>query len=967
MFQIIIMVAVSTVVPAEYRTQESTEEDDHEEEEKTAVDYRKYFGGFGDVIGRTARDQPFDRPSGFNHPSGLMDFFPDGPVGLYGMPGGTFRDGLSTSPTAGVSSDLGLPFPSNGSGFVENIKFQSFFDTSSSASESDIRPHTFRQRLRSKPPHSVGGFFSPNFAVLKRGVDREVGYQKKEGSVVGSRKSASRKKSRQDSGELDGFDFSEFDFDESSEQDSTEQSSEEQQNDNNEGGGSTEDTSKELNPVTPYSVVNHYHSPPHGPSPNDNVPKPPLTRPYNPQEQSLPKRNPGRFESLPNYYNTQQFPVTPAITPHSNLYYRPLVYNSPANLNGYTRAQYPLVRSNVQAVPLYKPVLPNSGGIPHISRNLNLHYRPKPLFTPSPRDVYLDYSKNTPLAKRRTYPISATPRRIALRSYSQIDRDSGVPRRVKSPAVSAYKQKKFCKKAHKKMNSREFPKFEQQQMVCYTCTDKAKNSTYEECRYGSEPDDDGSFYERVSETRSLKTVLPATPAHARHERSVGKSNEKIRTSSSKHAWIVNRNRREYDDDDDGGDSEEQSQDDDRYTHDVDHSPFSSEERDDWSGENDEYNFEEDDSEEISDIEREFQSPKTSDDGSCHEVMKRGLTCMVCKNSKTGSSSEQCSYSSDPDDNKYEYSSQSSYGSGKNPSTNRNKRLNRIDNNLDRGFNQNPPPEKRQNRLANLKNGNRRHIDLKNRTFKTNDGEANSESSKNAVKLQREELKIDALSEIGLPGLVEPDPSTKSLLGQPDSLKNNSKKGRHMRRRGSVLAEKTDKSTADVGADNNNPTQKTSSYRFLPKVKKTHPYNGESLKLRPRVGQKNKNRETTTGLYTKYLDTPAENGGRMEIERKQSGNKAKTITGYEARMLPRTVFDGDDSEEDRVQNIDKFKNKDRSDCTRIMRGHLTCYRCFGLDGVRHEECLYENSTDPESRHPQDEHLQQQNVKELIKGR
>lgn len=230
------MVAVLTVVPAEYRTQESTEEDDHGEEEKTAVDYRKYFGGFGDVIGRTARDQPFERPSGFDRPSGLMDFFPDGPVGLYGMPGGTFRDGLSTSPTAGVSSDLGLPYPSNGSGFVENIKFQSFFDTSSSASESDFRPHSFRPRLRSKTPHSVGGFFSPNFAVLKRGV----GYQRKEGSVVGNRQSASRKKSRQDSGELDGFDFSEFDFDDSSEQDSTEQSSEEQQNDNNEGGESTE-------------------------------------------------------------------------------------------------------------------------------------------------------------------------------------------------------------------------------------------------------------------------------------------------------------------------------------------------------------------------------------------------------------------------------------------------------------------------------------------------------------------------------------------------------------------------------------------------------------------------------------------------------------------------------------------------------------------------------------------------------
>lgn len=303
----------------------------------------------------------------------------------------------------------------------------------------------------------------------------------------------------------------------------------------------------------------------------------------------------------------------------------------------------------------------------------------------------------------------------------------------------------------------------------------------------------------------------------------------------------------------------------------------------------------------------------------------------------------------------------------NPSTNRNKRLNRVDHNLDRGFNQNPLPEKRQNRLANLKNGNRRHIDLKTRTLKTNDGEAKSESSKNAEKLQREELKIDGLSEIGLPGLVQTNSSTKSLLGQPDSSKNHSKKGRHMRRRGSVIAEKTDTSTADVGSENNNPTHKTSSYRFLPVVKKTHPYNGESLKLRPRVGQKNKNRETTTGLHSKYLDTPAENGSRMEIDRKQSGNKAKPMTGYEARMLPRTVFDEGDSEEDRVQNIDKFKHKDRSDCTRIMRGHLTCYRCFGLDGMRHEECLYESSTDPESRHLQDEHLQRQNVKELIKGR
>lgn len=962
------MVAVLTVVPAEYRTKESTEEDDHEEEEKAAVDYSKYFGGFGDVIGRTAPDPPFEKTSGFDRPSGLMDFFPDGPVGLYGMPGGTFRGGLTTSPTVDVSSDLGLPFQSNGSGFVENIKFQSFFDTSSSASERDIRPHSFSPRLRSKSPHS-GGFFSPNFAYLKRGVDREVDYQRKEGSVAGSRKSADRKKSRQGSGELDGFDFSEFDFDESSEQDSTEQSSEEHQNANNEREDSTENTSNELNPVTPYSVVNHYHRPSsHGPSPSENVPKNPLTRPYNPREvdnppeQSLPtKRKPGRFESLPSYYSTGQFTASPAITPLSNLYYRPLVYNSPANLNGYTRAQYPLVRANIQTVPLYKPVLPKSGGIPHISRNLNLHYRPKPLFTPTPRDVYLDYSKNTPLAKRRVYPISVLPRR----SYPHIDRGPGAARRVQSPAVSAYKQKKFCKKAHKKMNSREFPKFEQQQMICYTCTDKAKNSTYEECRYGSEPDDDGSFYERIAETRSTKTVLPSTPVHARHERSVGKSNEKIQTSSSKHVWVVNRNRREYDDDDDGGDSDEQSRDDDRY--DVDHSPFSSEEGDDWSREDDEYSFEEDDSEEESDIEREFQSPKTSDDGSCREVIKRGLTCMVCKNSKTGSSSEQCSYSSDPDDNKYEYSSQSSYGSGRSPSIDRNKRLDTIDSPQERGFHQNPLPEKRQNRLANLKDENRRNIDLTTRTFKINEGQLNSDGGRNSVKLQGEQLKVDAASEVGLPGLVEPNSSIKGLLGKTNNSKNQNKRGRHMRR-GFVRADKTDSPITDAGSgNNNNPTQKTSSYRLFPEVKKTHPYNGESLKLRPKVVQKNKNKDANTELYTKYLDTPAKNSGRMEIELKQT-DKAKPITGYAARMLPRNDFDEDDSEEELIQNIDKFKHKDRSDCTKLMRGHLTCFRCLGLDGMRHEECLFVNSTDPaSSSHPEDEHLQRQIVKDLIRGR
>lgn len=44
-------------------------------------------------------------------------------------------------------------------------------------------------------------------------------------------------------------------------------------------------------------------------------------------------------------------------------------------------------------------------------------------------------------------------------------------------------------------------------------------------------------------------------------------------------------------------------------------------------------------------------------------------------------------------------------------------------------------------------------------------------------------------------------------------------------------------------------------------------------------------------------------------------------------------------------LGEFRQKDRSNCTKIQREKMTCWQCIDSTGAKHEECMYVASSEP----------------------
>lgn len=178
------------------------------------------------------------------------------------------------------------------------------------------------------------------------------------------------------------------------------------------------------------------------------------------------------------------------------------------------------------------------------------------------------------------------------------------------------KGEKKCKKVEKTINSEDVAggRFRRQAMTCYVCEDPKTGGNYEECSYGSEPTQEAYF---VGRSQSYK----AKPTES--------SYRYRRDAEAEVDATIKRGTRQIPD----------------YERDVDSfitSNFGSGRLTSGGA-----------SEAATDIGNE----------NCKKVQKDSMTCTVCKDPKTGGSSEQCSYSSDPKSNNYFVAKQSSYSTG----------------------------------------------------------------------------------------------------------------------------------------------------------------------------------------------------------------------------------------------------------------------------------------------------------------
>lgn len=949
---------------AQYDTHESEEEDDREEAQPR-VDYTKYFSGVGGSVSPVGvTPHAVEGSSGFVQPLDFTGLFVGGQFGLDGLTGGASQQVFQTPGSASIAlpplSAGSFPLhqaqaPSNTSGFVSNINFPSLFDTSGSPSELGFRPQDFIPKETRTQPLNHGRIVSPAFSNLQRDVDKEVNFQRKEEAFVEQSRAASRRHPVEDDEDEDeDFDPSEYEFGDSPILDINDRSPQKYlkqpyEEDEDYGNPHTKGTAYSSGKTIHYPISESRlaESKQRKPLPTLREPEEDDYDPYderrkevsnddlNPNQRPPPKKvyypTYPSDDSDPDYKPspTSKHKPRPYSSPKKPVYPRPNQY--PPSYSSAQTKNFPISQQSISG---YNPV--ENGPV---------------IFKPSPRDPYL----TTP-----NVGIGSGPYRPQVRDgpypLPQTKFATVIPRSPAQPIASASEIKKSCKKVEKKIDPENFARFKREQMTCYVCTNKEKGNTYEECSYESEPKGN-SYFKGSAEAYSSDTVLTPKSFHVRDRRNVEYSfrgynnNDDILDSEVTYKKLI-RKVRQYDH---HSDPDERGHGPENYRFGPEHfkntgkskrTSTSQRRYDDERDEHEEEDEEGEENDEESDIEKEYQAPGASNDDDCERVDKNGLACMVCVNSKTGGSYEQCSYASEPEANRYEYARQSTYGS-KRPGEDRYKRY------TDPTYQINDSKEGRLNKKNHIRlqrkpdniktvNGEFQRGKLKRKKV-IKGGYIKKPITESESKIRREKMYKAPGEDKDIAGVVGLDPYFYGSVEKYDPNEYD-EKGRKIKngKKKHSNDDEASATSAEEDIEDFTPTYEDTFFRLFPELEGVDPYTGEKEGGEPE--QKEIKDEDFNHPVIPYEEAEDEE----ESESKQQNKKVKLGFEYPVAM-PSYYFDDDESKKDLEKTLDEFVHKNRSECKKIVKNQMTCYQCLDQKGMQHEECMFVAASEPKSKH------------------
>lgn len=962
---------------AQYDSHYKVQDEEGSSEDDAPTDYTKYFndgintGGVVSAVPGGSPSPPNPDSSGFVQPLDFSGFFAGGQFGGLGSLSEStnnhpiFRHSASPSPfpipggvNGGFSAHLETSASNNNDtyGFINpNINFHSLFDTSASASDAGFRPQDFIQKEESRGAPAVQSqFFSPAFASLKEDVDRGVTQQQREEAVALSSKPSRQRRPAED----------EYD-------------------DESEGGGDYSDDSYEDGRYNPsdrnphkfkqdkYEEKPHYprngaqhssHRTPHQGKKNvksaPSEPRP--ARPPRPsyQAQSQTKSEPdygyvSPFVYAPKgYVDDDDIPYTPEpknVRPvknkhhqgnpnkpshkvhHAGSYNNKQVHSPPHGIsNAGPKASY----SNPRLKAAYRPDHSPRQFIPQNSKPPQAYntysdpensphgqYNPYNDFRPSPSDPYLD-SAPRPHQESPSNPRPSPGPSEGLFPLPQTDYASVIPRNTKPQnSDQNVPNKKVCTKVQKKINPDDIgtSRFRRQEMTCYVCNEPNTGRKYEECSYESTPNGK-AYYKGNVESYSSDTVPKSYTYNTRTKRYADPFESdflNLDDLSFAQSSALSRKIRQYSEYDDDSGSQ--------YGHADSNYRFGPEYFTD-DGTVEEGNNEGEDSGETQD------SPKGNE--SCKKVKKDGLICVVCKNLKSAGTYEQCSYASDPEENRYSYGTQKTYGSPTPSNNDRYKR--RVDGEKEekRKLKKNSIKHKyRHNEhLDDLKHrGDFKYGKLKRKKVGKQDYDIPVQFSESVAKRHKVLKESQRRGGIGLDPL---------LYGAPDLPYNPDNKDKKSRNK------KTESKGLEEAATSNEDDEEEEGEQGAHDDEDgdTLSYEDYFLKLFPELAGKQKDDGSGETKDEDYFGS-----GEEEEEEETKQSKKKVEPGFEYHASIPDYFDDTENKKDLEKVLGEFTQKDRSDCKKVMRDKMTCYQCIDKKGMQHEECMFVAASEPKSKH------------------
>lgn len=305
---------------------------------------------------------------------------------------------------------------------------------------------------------------------------------------------------------------------------------------------------------------------------------------------------------------------------------------------------------------------------------------------------------------------------------------------------------------------------------------------------------------------------------------------------------------------------------------------------------------------------------------CEKMKKDSMLCMVCNNDKTGAKYEQCQYSTKPSQKAYTYGSQKSFSSNK-------------------GENERPQRHIRADQFPDISDKIEKKYTItkmeSKKTFNEDSGEplvtGESRIRRYSIRKQRE---TDEENE-GQSEDVE-----EVADGEDDSGKKRTETSERIEARDGIedLDEFLGQQKGSV--ESNFPSDHESYEDYFKRVFPEFEVYGQvtSGNFDPFADLENFREEG--------LDDKSENISYEESESKENPTRLKE---QKSSLPPQFFANDDESKKDLANAFASFQKRDWSKCKKMVKEKLVCYTCLNADGIKNEECMYVEGSDPVSSH------------------
>ncbi|RZC32387.1 microtubule-associated protein futsch-like [Asbolus verrucosus] len=475
-------------------------------------------------------------------------------------------------------------------------------------------------------------------------------------------------------------------------------------------------------------------------------------------------------------------------------------------------------------------------------------------------------------------------------AYSKVA-STAAPTSVAQPSdnVPSHLKDKNCRRIRKHIPEGDgHDRRKREAMNCYVCEDPVKSSKYTQCSYAVEPEPIND-YSGISERYSIPAKQPGG---FRYKRYTGSD-----YNTDPYEYIKERTHKSF----------------------TEPQPIK---------EYEEYKVPDFYNEEIPDKSySELQTEAlTKNPANCHKEVNEGMTCTICKDPKTGGNFEQCSYTSEPKEQKYAYVAEKKYDSNDEPAQGSESKP--VVQTKEAETIKKAPEEKKVEKIP------------ENHKPFTNPNNDNSKFSRLENFKPAEEYKANYR---GHDKFKLSDEYNSDFKSNAPNTENKSKKEKYY-----------PSENYQSGPQGSNGTPK--------KLIDDEPYNipkhfAESTIKEKKTGV----RGLEPSLYGSSDSSEAEEGGDADSSSKSGAYKDldeyhfklfpefSNQESQQAQVVTNRPADDQPSRKDVEEVLAEFSRKDRSACKKAEKNGMTCYLCVDKKGIQHEECMYVSESKPQASH------------------